>query len=162
MNKSLQQPLLSTPTLTGKDNRDHVSTLEKCKDVKINNSLEIKNILESNRLKDLKIFIQQRENLNCYNVYLIYIFHVVQSAGILTTSLAAGYNLKFLIWLGVSLNALATLITIFEKTNNSISDRLMENIQEIKKGNYIDELNLVNPDEEINRPISLIHGNEKV
>jgi len=162
MNKSLQQPLLSTPTLTVKvnDNHDPISTLEKCKDVKINNSLEIKNILESNRLKDLKIFIQQRENLNCYNVYLIYIFHVVQSAGILTTSLAAGYNLKFLIWLGISLNALATLITIFEKTNNSISDRLMENIQEIKKGNYIDELNLVNPDEEIN--ISMIHGNGKV
>jgi hypothetical protein len=80
---------------------------------------------------------------------LIYFFHLVQSAGILTTTLAAGYDLKYLVWVGVSLNAAATLINIFEKTNNSISNKLLENITEIKNGNYLDESNLVDPADDI-------------
>jgi len=116
---------------------------------KINISLEIKNIFEINRLEDLKKFLRKRENLNNLNVYLIYFFHLVQSAGILTTTLAAGYDLKYLVWVGVSLNAAATLINIFEKTNNSISNKLLENITEIKNGNYLDETTLVDPVDDI-------------
>jgi hypothetical protein len=116
---------------------------------KLNSSLEINNIFEKNRLEDLKKFLKKRENLNNFNVYLIYFFHLVQSAGILTTTLAAGYDLKYLVWVGVSLNAAATLINIFEKTNNSISNKLLENITEIKNGNYLDESNLVDPADDI-------------
>jgi hypothetical protein len=115
----------------------------------INISLEIKNIFEKNRLEDLKKFLRKRENLNNLNVYLIYFFHLIQSAGILTTTLAAGYDLKYLVWVGVSLNAAATLINIFEKTNNSISNKLLENITEIKNGNYLDETTLVDPVDDI-------------
>lgn len=116
---------------------------------KINISLEIINIFEKNRLEDLKKFLRKRENLNNLNVYLIYFFHLIQSAGILTTTLAAGYDLKYLVWVGVSLNAAATLINIFEKTNNSISNKLLENITEIKNGNYLDETTLVDPVDDI-------------
>lgn len=112
---------------------------------KMNVSQEINNIFESNRLDDLKKFLKKRENLNNFNIYLIYFFHVTQSVGILTTTLAAGYDIKYLVWVGVSLNAIASLINIFEKTNNSISNKLLENIKEIKNGNYLDETNLVVP-----------------
>lgn len=125
------------------DNKNNQST------EKINISLEIKNIFEINRLEDLKKFLRKRENLNNSNIYLIYFFHLVQSAGILTTTLAAGYDLKYLVWVGVSLNAAATLINIFEKTNNSISKKLLENITEIKNGNYLDESALVDPVDDV-------------
>ncbi len=70
---------------------------------------------------------------------LIYLFHIIQSAGILTTTIAAGYDMKSLVWAGVGLNILASLINVFEKTNNSISKRLMADIQAIKDGSFVDE-----------------------
>lgn len=70
---------------------------------------------------------------------LIYLFHIVQSAGILTTTIAAGYDMKSLVWIGVGLNILASLINVFEKTNNSISKALLKDIQAIKDGTFLDE-----------------------
>jgi hypothetical protein len=107
---------------------------------------EIKDIFKKNQIDDLKRFLSQRQSLNKTNMYLIYAFHITQSAGILTTTLAAGYDKKYLIWIGCGINMLASIITIFEKLNNNILDKLMVDIQAIKDGSYIDEEVLVDPD----------------
>jgi len=108
-------------------------------------ALEIKNIFVQNELSDLKRFLRKRQCINKCNTILIYLFHVVQSVGILTTTIAAGYDQKNLIWVGVALNVFASLITIFEKTNIGISKKLMKDIQSIKDGNYVDESTMDEP-----------------
>lgn len=107
---------------------------------------EIQRIFDNNELEDLKKFIGKRQCLNNFNMSLMYIFHIVQSAGILTTTVAAGYNQVYLIWIGVALNILASLINIFEKNNNSMLKKLMIDIQKIKDGNYIGEGPLIEPE----------------
>lgn len=109
-------------------------------------SVEIQSILEENKLEDLKEFIHKRKCLNSCNMALIYLFHIVQSAGILTTTVAAGYEMKELIWVGVGLNILASIINAFEKTNSSISKGLLKDIQAIRDGTFVDESNIEMPD----------------
>ena len=108
---------------------------------------EIHLIFEQNRLRDLKAFLDRRRCLNITNVYLKYLFHVVQGSGILMTSYAAGTNQHVLIWAGVSLNMFATLLHIFEKTNNSLLKQLLTDIQCIKNGTYVDEGQLIGESE---------------
>jgi len=100
---------------------------------------EIDKIFRENKLNDLVRFMNRRQCLNTCNLYMIYFFHIIQSAGILTTSVAAGYDMKELVWIGVGLNILATLINVFEHSNSSISKKLLKNIEDIKNGTYIDE-----------------------
>jgi hypothetical protein len=102
--------------------------------------------LNNNKIEDLKKFLEKRNCLNNTNQILNYLFHVIQSAGVLTTTIAAGYNMKELVWVGVGMNILASLINIFEKTNDSISKRMFKNIQAIKNGTYIDEGMLIDAD----------------
>ena len=109
-------------------------------------SVEIQSILEKNKLEDLKEFIHKRKCLNSCNMALIYLFHIVQSAGILTTTVAAGYEMKEIIWVGVGLNILASIINAFEKTNSSISKGLLKDIQAIRDGTFVDESNIEMPD----------------
>jgi hypothetical protein len=117
-------------------------------------SLEIKNIFNNNKLDDLKRFLKKRQCLNTSNSVLVYLFHIVQSVGILLTSYATGNNNTNLIWIGVSLNFFATLIHVFEQTNNSFLKKLMADIKSIKDNNYIDEGELV--ETENNKNNSLI------
>jgi hypothetical protein len=109
-------------------------------------SVQIQQIFDDNKLEDLKFFLEKRHCLNATNSVLIYLFHVIQSVGILTTTIAAGYDQKYLIWVGVGLNILASLINVFEQTNNSISKKLMKDINAIKSGNYVDEGYTVEPE----------------
>jgi hypothetical protein len=104
---------------------------------------EIKDIFDQNQLTDLKRFLKKRHTLNSCNAKLVYLFHLIQSAGILTTTIAAGYNQRYLIWVGVGLNILASLIDVYEKTNNNILKKLLADINKIKEGNYIDESPLI-------------------
>ena len=104
-----------------------------------NVNTEIQAIFEVNKLNDLKAFMNKRKCLNEWNMVLIYLFHIVQSAGILTTTIAAGYDMKLLVWVGVGFNILASLINVFEKTNNGISKHLLKDINAIKDGTYVDE-----------------------
>ena len=104
---------------------------------------EIKGILDNNTLNDLKRFILKRQCINTANSYLIYLFHFVQSAGILTSSIAAGNNYQNLLWVGIALNFLATLIHVYEKTNNSILKKLLDDIKSIKAGTYVDESEMI-------------------
>ena len=123
-------------------------------------SMQIQAIFEQNKLGDLKEFVRKRKCLNEFNTVLMYLFHVVQSAGILTTTIAAGYDMKELIWIGVGINIVASLINIFEKTNLSISKHLMKDIEAIRNGTFVDESDVIEP------PVPpaktpLLSGNEK-
>ena len=102
-------------------------------------SLEITNILKQNRLYDLKRFLQRRQCLNCANTVLIYLFHLVQSGGILLSSYAAGTNNMKWAWAGITLNVAATLIHSYQETNNTILGKLMTDIERIRDGTYVDE-----------------------
>ena len=106
-------------------------------------ALEIQTIFDTNKVSDLKRFLKKRQCLNTTNSYLIYLFHLVQSAGILTTSIAAGSNFTELVWVGIGLNIFATLINVYEKTNNSISSKLLNDIKLIKDNHYVDESELI-------------------
>jgi len=90
-------------------------------------------------LEDLKQFISRRKCLNSWNIGLVYLFHFIQSVGILTTTIATGYDMKEIIWVGVGLNILASFINVIEKTNNGISKHLLKDITAIKDGTYVDE-----------------------
>jgi hypothetical protein len=105
----------------------------------INISQEIQSILDKDKLEDLKQFISRRKCLNRWNIGLVYLFHFIQSVGILTTTIATGYDMKEIIWVGVGLNILASFINVIEKTNNGISKHLLKDITAIKDGTYVDE-----------------------
>ena len=105
---------------------------------------KIKKILEDNKIDDLNRFLAKRKCLNNCNMFLVYIFHTIQSAGILTTTIATGYDIKYMIWIGVGLNILASLINIFENINNTMSKKLLKSIEAINNNNYLDEDTIVN------------------
>jgi len=109
---------------------------------------QVNAILNKNKIDDLTRFLEKRQCLNKTNVWLNYMFHFVQSAGIFTTTLAAGYNIKELVWGGIALNIIASLINVFEQTNNTISKRIMKDIVAIKQGKYVDEGIAVEPEKE--------------
>jgi hypothetical protein len=110
--------------------------------------LEINDIFDKNTLSDLKRFMTRRQNLNTTNSYLIYLFHLVQAAGILVSSIAASTQNQTFIWVGISLNVTATLIHVYEKTNNSMLKKLLIDIKSIKNHTYIDEGQLVDIDDD--------------
>lgn len=109
---------------------------------------EIKQILIENKLHDLKRFISKRACLNKTNQVMTYLFHTIQSAGILVTTIAAGYEMKELIWVGAGLNILASLINMFEKTNDAIAKKLLKDIYSIKNDTYVDEGMVIDVDPE--------------
>ena len=125
-------------------------------------ALEIKEIFDSNTVSDLKRFLNRRQRLNTINSYLIYLFHLIQSAGIFTSSYATSTDNKDLIWIGISLNILATLINVYEKTNNNILKKLMNDIVLIKEGTYVDEGELISIDKKEEQEHPNENHNEKV
>ena len=100
---------------------------------------QVKDILDENTIDDLKGLLNRRQYLNHCNIYLIYLFHFVQSAGILTTTIATGYNYTYLIWVGVGLNVLASLLNVYEKTNSNLLKTYLKDIDSIKNGKFTDE-----------------------
>jgi hypothetical protein len=113
-----------------------------------NIQIEIQEILDTNKVTDLKRFIKKRQRLNSCNVCLSYLYYLVQSVGILTTTIGTGYEVKELIWTGIGVNILASLIHSYEQINNNISIKLLKNIENIRKNSYIDEDVLIDLNEE--------------
>lgn len=105
----------------------------------------VDDVFNENKLQDLVSILSRRHCLNRCNLCLGYVFHFVQAAGILTTTVAAGYDERFLIWVGVGLNLLASLINVYEKTNSETMKRLMKDLKAIKNNTYIDEEELTIP-----------------
>lgn len=114
-------------------------------------NIQIQEIFEHNKVEDLKRFIKKRQTLNSCNICLSYLYYLVQSVGILTSTIGTGYNVKELIWAGIGVNVLATLIHSYEQINNNISIKLLKNIENIKNNNYVDEDVLVDFDEDNNK-----------
>jgi hypothetical protein len=114
-------------------------------------NLQIREILENNQLEELKIFLQKHKCFNRFNLFLVYFFHIVQSAGILVTTVATGYNQPQYIWLGVGLNIFASLLNVFEKTNHTMMTKLTKDIQAIKDGIFLTETPLVDLEESKNK-----------
>jgi hypothetical protein len=110
---------------------------------------QIKIIMDENTLEDLKSLMARRHSLNRCNVCLIYVFHFVQSAGILTTTIATGYSLTYLIWVGVGLNVLASLLNVYEKTNGNLLKTYLKDIDAIKAGTFTDEGSVEKPTEAV-------------
>ena len=108
---------------------------------------EIGIMLQENKLSDLKRFLKNRQCLNISNIYFNYLFYAVQMAGLLTTSVAQSYGSPNIVWLGIGLNSLATLIHTYKQINNKLSTLILENIKNIKNGTYIDEGLLIDLDE---------------
>ena len=108
-------------------------------DVVVNVDEEIQKIFNQNRLADLKKFLTRRQHLNKSNMIFEYAFHVVQTSGILITTVAAGYDAKFLVWIGAGISALASLIKVFESSNNVMLKKLLADIKLIREGTYVDE-----------------------
>ena len=104
---------------------------------------EIKKIIERNKLDDLSRFLNQRRCLNRANSYMIYLFHFIQSTGIILTAYAASANSQLLTWTGISLNMFASLLCIYENQNNSTLKKLLSDIKLIKNNLYIDECEIV-------------------
>jgi hypothetical protein len=102
-----------------------------------------KKIFDDNEIGDLKRFLSRRKCLNRCNISMAYVFHAFQVGGIFTTSIATGLGMPNFVWLGVGLNSLASLISMFEKTNDGIMKRMLNNIKKIKENRYVDESNVV-------------------
>ena len=99
----------------------------------------INNIFDKNKIEDLNRFLKERETINKVNKYFNYAYTLFQTTGILTVSIGQSYNLSYIVWIGVSINSIATIIHIWEKTNKTISKSLLNNIKMIKNNKYIDE-----------------------
>ena len=116
---------------------------------------KITEIFEANKLNDLKRFMKKREQLNQCNVYIRYFYYVIHYSSILTTTFAIGYVggincedpailvLKDLIWFGICLNMISTVLSSFEQMKKTISKKMLHDIMNIKNGNYVDEGNMV-------------------
>jgi hypothetical protein len=77
---------------------------------------------------------------------MIYLFHIIQTIGILVSSISASTNDTRLVWFGIGLNMSASIIQIYEKINNDQMNRILLDIQSIKNGTYIDESAYIDPD----------------
>lgn len=112
-------------------------------------SIEIENIFNENKVHDLKRFMVKRQQLNDCNIKLRYMHYIMHYSSILVTTVAVSYNnntdthLVNMIWIGISLNILSSLINSFEKMNKTMSNKLLNDIYKIKTDTYVDESEFV-------------------
>ena len=117
----------------------------------MNVSATIIEIFENNKVNDLKRFMEKRESINQYNIYIRSCYYFVHYSSVLTTTFALGYVggidcsdpaiiiVKELIWIGICLNMVSTVLSSIEQMNKNISKKMLRDIINIKNGNYIDE-----------------------
>jgi hypothetical protein len=131
-------------------------------------SIEIENIFNENKINDLKRFMVKRQELNNCNIKLRYLHYIMHYSSILVTTVAVSYNnnsdlhLVNMIWIGIALNILSSLISSFEKMNKTMSTKLLADIYKIKTDTYIDESELVDSFHESNSNSSSKSNNQKV
>ena len=109
--------------------------------------LTINNMINKNKIDDLKRFINKRQNINVSNQWFGYLFYLLQTASVFSTSLGQSYTNPYLIWTGIGLTSFGTLIHAIINSNTKINNNLMKNIKDIKGGSYIDESNIDGLDE---------------
>jgi len=104
--------------------------------------IKINNIINKNKVDDLLRFMNKRQNINCSNQWLGYLFYLIQTISVFSTSLGQAYQHPYLSWSGIFLSSVGTLIHAVINSNNKINSSLMTNIKAIKNGSYVDELNI--------------------
>lgn len=102
-------------------------------------TIVIEDLLAKHMKEDMDEFLKSRQCLNCVNGWLICMFHLVQTAGILLTSFAATTNNQDLVWIGVIINSLASLMQIYIKMHDTSLKMMMSDLQLIKEGKYVDQ-----------------------
>jgi hypothetical protein len=115
----------------------------------INNTTKINNALEAEKYDDLLKFMTKRKLLNWQNSHLIYLFYIIHAAGLLIVGMSTNYSDKRIVWLGFSLNMLAGIIQTYEKINDSMLKKLLDDITKIKNGSYISESPLIDTDRDL-------------
>ena len=131
-------------------------------------SIEIENIFNENKVNDLKRFMVKRQELNDCNIKLRYLHYVAHYSSILVTTVAVSYNnntdihLVNMIWIGISLNILSSLINSFERMNKTMSNKLLSDIYKIKTDTYVDESEFVDSFHETSNNSSSKTNNQKV
>ena len=112
--------------------------------------VQIETVLAQNSVEDLRKLIRKRACLNNCNVCFVYLFHLLQTCGMIVTSIYASLEgNKLLLWLGIGLNAAAALVSIYEKANLAFSEKMLDDIKKIKDLKYVDEsivVDINNPD----------------
>ena len=104
--------------------------------------IKIRNIINKNKVDDLLRFMNKRQNINCSNQWLGYLFYLIQTISVFSTSLGQAYVNPYLSWSGIGLTSIGTLIHAIINSNNKINSSLMSNIKAIHNGDYVDELNI--------------------
>ncbi len=102
-------------------------------------AIKINNIINKNKVDDLIRFVSKRQNINCSNQFLGYLFYIIQTISVFSTSLGQYNENVYLIWSGIGLTSVGTLIHAIINSNNKINTSLMANIKAIHSGDYIDE-----------------------
>jgi hypothetical protein len=105
----------------------------------MNKDKEINEIFHENVISDLQNHLKTRNCLNKTNIFLVYLFHLIQSSGILVTSFAVSNNNSRLAWVGIGLNMCSSLISMYEKINTNIMKKLLNDMHSMKNGTYIDD-----------------------
>lgn len=101
--------------------------------------IKIEEILNENKIEDLKRFLKQRTCINQSNQLLSYTFYLFQSLGVFLVSIGNAYKNDYAIWSGVGANSLASFIYIVINSNHKINHSLFNNINKIKNNKYVDE-----------------------
>ena len=116
-------------------------------------TIVIEDILAKHREEDMDEFLKSRQCLNNVNGWLIYLFYLVQTAGILLTSFAATTNNQELVWIGVIINSLASLMQIYIKMHDTSLKQMMSDLQLIKEGKYVDQGTVADIDQQVDSRI---------
>jgi hypothetical protein len=103
-------------------------------------AIKINNIINKNKIDDLMRFMNKRQNINCSNQFLGYLFYAIQTISVFGNSLGQYTQNDYLIWSSIGLTGIGTLIHAIINSNNKINTSLMTNIKAIHSGNYVDEL----------------------
>ena len=103
-------------------------------------AIKINNIINKNKVDDLLRFMNKRQNINCSNQFLGYLFYAIQTISVFGNSLGQYTQNDYLIWSSIGLTGIGTLIHAIINSNNKINSSLMSNIKAIHSGNYVDEI----------------------
>ena len=113
-------------------------------------AIKINNIINKNKVDDLVRFMTKRQNINCGNQWLGYLFYLIQTLSVFGNSLGQYTENDYLIWSSIGLTGIGTLIHAIINSNNKINSSLMSNIKAIHSGDYIDEVQIDGLDDKKN------------
>ena len=83
-------------------------------------AIKINNIINKNKIDDLMRFINKRQNINCSNQLFGYLFYIIQTISVFSTSLGQYNSNVYLIWSGIGLTSVGTLIHAIINSNNNL------------------------------------------